>query len=96
VAVAAARHLRRGLPRHPLCGGRLARGGFGGALEIADSRRRERHIAEGGAKIFAVDEVSALRATATRVYVVHMSTLEIYDAASGKKVAIIGDETYEH
>jgi outer membrane protein assembly factor BamB len=47
-------------------------------------------------RIFAVDQVSAVRATPTRVYVVHMSSLEIYDAQSGKKVAIVGDETYEH
>ena len=46
-------------------------------------------------KIFAVDQVSAVRASATRVYVAHMSSLEIYDAASGKQVAIVGDETYE-
>lgn len=45
--------------------------------------------------IFAVDHLGGVVASDTRVYVVRMSSLEIYDAASGALQQTIGAETYE-
>lgn len=44
--------------------------------------------------LFAVDQIEALAVTAQFAYVNRTSSLEIYDAATGKLVGTVGNETY--
>mgnify|MGYP002138279624 CR=1 FL=1 len=44
--------------------------------------------------LFAVDQIDALTVTAQYAYVNRTSSLEIYDAATGKLIGTVGNETY--
>lgn len=46
-------------------------------------------------RLFAVDKVDDLVVSKSYVYVVRTSSLDVLDLANGKRVATIGDETYE-
>lgn len=45
--------------------------------------------------IFAVDWLHGIKATANHVFLVRMSSVEVYDAATGALKATIGSETYD-
>ncbi|MDC0718503.1 hypothetical protein [Nannocystis bainbridge] len=45
--------------------------------------------------IFAVDWLRGIEATANHVFLVRMSSVEVYDAATGALKATIGDESYD-
>jgi outer membrane protein assembly factor BamB len=45
--------------------------------------------------LLSVDWIHFVRATTTRVYVVRMFSLEIYDATTGAQVGVIGNEFYK-
>ena len=45
--------------------------------------------------IFAVDSLGGVVCSATRVYVVRMESVDVLDAATGKMIGTIGQETYE-
>ena len=45
--------------------------------------------------LFAVDHINGLVATTNRIYLVRMSSLEIFTASEGKLLGTIGSDTYE-
>jgi outer membrane protein assembly factor BamB len=45
--------------------------------------------------VHGVDWINFVRATTTHVYVVRMSSLEIYDATRGARIGVIGSEIYK-
>ncbi|MGB1277081.1 MAG: hypothetical protein ACPG77_15155, partial [Nannocystaceae bacterium] len=45
--------------------------------------------------LFSVDQVDKVTVTATHVFVNRTSSLEVFDASSGKLLGTVGNETYD-
>ncbi|HEY8380380.1 MAG TPA: PQQ-binding-like beta-propeller repeat protein [Nannocystis sp.] len=70
-------------------------GSKGWHLTAFDARSGARLWDQKLRSLFAVDQLHDLVATAEHVYLVRMSSVEVYDAATGQLKATIGKETYD-